>query len=562
VHYALAFKRHVTWIWNLRISNPGVDILQFYDNVHAAFHHTLYHPNIGIVFAFVFQEFLCIPVGSLFGARNSPSWWCITAKVRAHLTACGDFLDTPLLLANRVELALPPTLQEQRLIVPAQADRFHHGVPAFQLGRSHQSTLVDDTAQAELRENICSSIHASEQAAYVLLGRPGENRRPLCISEEKWRDTASSLMEFLGFKVCTRTMTVHWPVAKRLALKQLIADKWMSLPCRLVPRDIASLLGTVQNAAFVAPLVNHLSIQLQQCLNYAVACAGRASSSKQRWWFTQEIDVPPEVLKDIATIYQALDDNPTHPVWQSYIGFLVHHKPTGWIISDASYEGIGGWSPDDLFRWRLSRSDLIHAGFQMKHLKRNARELDINEPGTHVNVLQFVAIIINLWLMIVVSHHRPAPIGGHIFAVFANNTSALSWLRYACHLHHPNVRRLARFTSALLFASGFQGKVQGRHLAGHLNWGADALSCCLLYPTWASATEQCSLLSKCTTFRLPHELISLLGLITSNMPTEALSEEVMIRLLNLAPSTLHVGSNKMATTTSRSKPSRSSKRSH
>jgi hypothetical protein len=560
VHYASAFKRHVTWIWNLRISNPGVDILQFYDDVHAAFHRTLYHPDIGIVFAFVFQEFLCIPVGSVFGARNSPSWWCITAEVRAHLAACGDFSDTPLLLADRVELALPPTLREQRLIVPAQADRFHRGVPALQLGRPHQSTFVDDTAQAELRENIRSSIHASEQAAYVLLGRPGENRRPSCISEEKWRDTASPLMEFLGFEVCTRTMTVRWPVEKRLALKQLIEDKWMSLPCRLAPRDIASLLGTVRNAAFVAPLGNHLSIRLQQCLNHAVARAGRASS-KHRWWFTQEITIPPEVLEDIATIYRALDDNPTHPVWQSYIGFLVDREPTGRIISDASYEGIGGWSPDVLFRWRLSRSDLIHAGFQMKHLKRNAREPDIDEPGTHINVLEFVAIIVNLWLMIVVSRRHPAPIGGHIFAVFADNTSALSWLRYASRSHRPNVRRLARFTSALLFASGFQGKVQGRHLAGRLNRGADALSRCLLYPTWASATEQCSLLSKCTTFRLPHELLSLLGSMTSDRPTEALSDEVMIRLLSLEPSTLRVGSNEMATTTSRSKPSRSSKRS-
>jgi hypothetical protein len=166
------------------------------------------------------------------------------------------------------------------------------------------------------------------------------------------------------------------------------------------------------------------------------------------------------VLEDIATIYRALNDNPTHPVWQLYIGFLVDCKPTGQIISDASYEGIGRWSPDDLFRWRLSRSDLIHAGFQMKHLKRNARELDINEPGTHINVLEFVAIIINLWLMIVVvSRRHPAPISGHIFAVFANNTSALSWLCYASRLHCPNVCRLARFTSALLFALGFQGKV-------------------------------------------------------------------------------------------------------
>jgi hypothetical protein len=74
VHCATAFKWHITWIWNLHISHPLADILQFGDDVHAAFHRMLYHPDIAIVFAFVFQEFQCIPVGTVFGARNSPSW--------------------------------------------------------------------------------------------------------------------------------------------------------------------------------------------------------------------------------------------------------------------------------------------------------------------------------------------------------------------------------------------------------------------------------------------------------------------------------------------------------
>lgn len=561
VHYASAFKRHVTWIWNLRISNPGADILQFADDVHAAFHRMLYHPDIAIVFAFVFQEFLCIPVGTVFGARNSPSWWCIVAEVRAHLAACGDFSDDPALhLADRVELILPPTLREQRLLVCAKADRCHAGVPVSLLGRLHQATFVDDTAQAELRENIRASIHASEQAAYTLLGHPGDNRRPSCLSEEKWRDTASYLMDFLGFEVCTRTMTVRWPVEKRLALKQVIAEKWMALPCRLAPREIASLLGTIRNAAFVAPLGNHLSIRLQQCLNEAISRS--RNFNDKRWWYTHIIEVPREALEDVASIYRTLDDNPFHPVWHSYIGYLVDREPTGRIISDASYEGIGGWSPDLLFRWRLSRSDLVHAGFQMKRLNSFSREPDADAEGIHINVLEFVAIIINLWMMIVLSRRRPVQVGGNIFAVFADNTSALSWLRYASRSHRANVRRLARFTSALLFASGFQGKVQGKHLAGRLNRGADALSRCRLFPTWASVTAQCSLLSSCTTFRIPHELLSLLGSMSSDRPTEALSDELMTKLLSLEHNTLRVGSNEMASTTSRSKPSRSSRRSH
>jgi hypothetical protein len=40
----------------------------------------LYHPKLGIVFAFVFMEFLFIPIGMVFGAHNSLSWWCLVSE--------------------------------------------------------------------------------------------------------------------------------------------------------------------------------------------------------------------------------------------------------------------------------------------------------------------------------------------------------------------------------------------------------------------------------------------------------------------------------------------------
>jgi hypothetical protein len=82
----------------------------------------LYHPDLAIVFAFVFMEFLCIPVGSVFGARNSPSWWCLLAEVRAHLATCGDFANTTPLFADRVRLVLPPTPREEVQLVAAISD--------------------------------------------------------------------------------------------------------------------------------------------------------------------------------------------------------------------------------------------------------------------------------------------------------------------------------------------------------------------------------------------------------------------------------------------------------
>jgi hypothetical protein len=222
-----------------------------------------------------------------------------------------------------------------------------------------------------------------------------------------------------------------------------------------------------------------------------------------------------------------------------------------------------GWSPEFRFKWRLSREDLVNTGFDMKFLAEGLSEPDVDAAGLHINVLEFIAIIMGLWLIIVLSWRCLAPVGSHIFAVFADNTSALSWLRYASCSHCANVHSLAHFTLALLFASGFQGKVQGHHLASHLNQGANALSHCITYPTWACLMAQCSQLLTCITYRLPCKLLSLLASMSSGAQTGEVSVAQMTRLLlNLVPNTRRVGSSRIATTTSLLQPSRLSRHSH
>lgn len=81
IYYSSAFQRHITRIWNLRIEYPEEDILQYVDDIQAAFHRVLYHPDAMKVFASVVMEFLILPVGSIFGARNSPSNFTILSEL-------------------------------------------------------------------------------------------------------------------------------------------------------------------------------------------------------------------------------------------------------------------------------------------------------------------------------------------------------------------------------------------------------------------------------------------------------------------------------------------------
>ena len=77
VYYGTAFLRFLIWIYNLRVDHQAEDIYLSADNITAAFRRILYHPDMAILWATVFQEFLVIPCGMIFGGRNSPSFYMI-----------------------------------------------------------------------------------------------------------------------------------------------------------------------------------------------------------------------------------------------------------------------------------------------------------------------------------------------------------------------------------------------------------------------------------------------------------------------------------------------------
>ena len=167
---------------------------------------------------------------------------------------------------------------------------------------------------------------------------------------------------------------------------------------------------------------------------------------------------------------------------------------------------------------------------------------------THINIYEFIGIIIELWICGRQLHlDRYLVDGGHILLALADNTSALSWLRYATRTKRPPVRRLARFLTAFL-ASPFLAlvlRVQGKHLPGLLNEGADLLSRFEKAPSWESAINQCSHLKHLRTCQLPPELLSILSTILGSEQTEAWCEEKMTELWTIAPPTFEDGCNRL-----------------
>ncbi len=84
----------------------------------------------------------------------------------------------------------------------------------------------------------------------------------------------------------------------------------------------------------------------------------------------------------------------------------------------------------------------------------------------HINILELIALIINIWLTLVsIIQHGNIP-RGHIIAMLADNTSALSWMRYASRTKHPVVCKLSRFIMDLTLSCSICHTLSGLHLQG------------------------------------------------------------------------------------------------
>ena len=173
----------------------------------------------------------------------------------------------------------------------------------------------------------------------------------------------------------------------------------------------------------------------------------------------------------------------------------------------------------------------------MKLIDRYREEpLDATSDGLHINPLEFLAAIINLWLLVKLVQTLPVCQTGFIIDLLSDNTSALSWLCVTASTRDPRFQPLCRFASTLLvIASQHLTCVQPCHIPGKENGEADFLSCSEngQIPSWERVIEQCSRLRTCQVCLLPRELLSSLADLISSGLTEGTYVQLTTRLLML-----------------------------
>ncbi len=183
----------------------------------------------------------------------------------------------------------------------------------------------------------------------------------------------------------------------------------------------------------------------------------------------------------------------------------------------------------------VSAAELVDCGFNMRPIDSHMEEPTSScQQGLHINILEFLALTINVWFLVLKAALRQGPHPrGHILTLLTKNTSALSWLHHAARSHSPPVCRLARLISAFFLFNAFPLTLQGKHIPGHLNDEADCLSCFIPTPTLASVILQQPQLAICRPYHIPHKMLSALVKTLTVSKTEVLFATLTTKLLQL-----------------------------
>ena len=156
VHYGTALQRIWQRVYNLRLQHPDAEIIIYKDDIVAASSRGKCHPDIAVAYVYVFGSFLVIPIGGLFGPRDTPGWFCMTSELRAMAS----------LHVTNMQKASHPLTDACRFDAAVPTAPFTVAIPCSQntgsaLSPGPQACFVDDTIIVEYAAYIRSAAAAS-----------------------------------------------------------------------------------------------------------------------------------------------------------------------------------------------------------------------------------------------------------------------------------------------------------------------------------------------------------------------------------------------------------------
>jgi hypothetical protein len=350
--FPLAWIKYVTWLWNLQITYPWVELYLGDDDVSGAFRQIKYNPNLAAMHAFLVFGILFMSTGQTFGDCASQANWEPVARNRQQyarflwmqidtlsrgLPHLPKFIFAPsasqATVAQFVQAAPGSlntgVLDQQGAHLPPQYD--HH---------------VDDCLYADVKDFFLLTVAASILALYLLLGQPGPNHRDP-VSWETFEAKLTHRRKAKGFIVDTHRMEVSIPDYKRDQVVELLA-LWTHKECYTL-LEAAELLCLLNNLSEICRWARPGYYALQSAIRpalrtrYHVLRGLRSRNTNRIASWEQELPdalaarLEPLIQREIAAIlWNTRQTISVTPSVHQEIGFLhdyLANRSSPWAIS-------------------------------------------------------------------------------------------------------------------------------------------------------------------------------------------------------------------------------------
>jgi hypothetical protein len=507
-----AFLRHLTEIYNYRISFPESDILLHDDDVAACFRSQKYNPEVVSSKGIVWGDYCGVWTGLTFGDVSSPSNWEPIARARAtlatHYVKNARKEDIPLYEDYLVPVKFSAPAPPNTVFSQAYPDAINTGVYDAQgnIRPTKFNTHVDDNMYADITpQRMRWAMRCSIQALNVMLGFPDLPRRQNAVDHEKFlRETVGYLRIQIGFEINTRDLVVALPTQKEAATYKLLQSTWGKHRRQFNLREAADLCGNMAHNCRICPWGKYHVIALYDALRRALDSAKRKilhspahakflehyietgsppAPTKESKWFGKErakliwnskekIHITKEMrftLDFLARIFQ----NPRANHWIAPIASLIPRANTYDQKNDACGFGGGGFCKELKMYWYLP-----WPAAWLEHICTNRAVADRLKDGIYINLLELVAIVLGLAGMICAWEQLlPVPVRCTTprVLIWTDNTSADSWAKKASRIRNPRNQQVARILGHLLqFTPGWV--LDTKHIPGKDNDIADYLS--------------------------------------------------------------------------------------
>jgi len=441
--YGQCLKRVIHGIHNMRYNHKNKKIFMTKYDMDAAYRrlHTSIHHALKCVTSI--DKIAYIPLRLPFGVSPGPSLYSTISE--CIYDAVNDLLNEP--AWNRTKLNSPYASKLPDKEEYMQRDTPVHTVRELAVYIPNRPSFadgyIDDCLSVSIDE--LDRVKKSQEAPPLIINsifRPVDPNEPISrddnISAKKLAGEGqpSERKTMLGWLIDTRIMRVFLPLDKAMEWTMDISDLLTKNTVNL--KEMEKLVGRLNHVGHILPIgryfLNRLRHLMSRCERY-----GKQQMQK---WERNDLEFWKEML-DHASNTGVSTNN------------MVHTRVTTHLVTDACEHGLGGFNTSTGQAWRYKLPAWMTS-------------------CCHINLLEFLASIIAIWLEII--EKRDKPKNYERYLALTDNSSAVGWL-YKSNFHpktQPGHDVAARKLALLLMNA--ESSIESQHIRGQHNVVADSLS--------------------------------------------------------------------------------------